>query len=458
MDKRSCQRPRWLPNDLTALVCSWLPVQETLQFLTQVLRRPGTRVAWPHADLEKAVSCRTLSRVGLLAGLREVQATVARDTVDALTCVTRQASNLQTLQLSLHGSEALLVELLATTPSLTSLDVRVMGVVMDEGCFSCALPLLSSLRRLSLDYESDEIDMSSEFVAEKVRCAGPLESLSLSGAICTSASLLTAVVQYQPELQELSLDLCNVEEGRILLSLDGLRKCYFRAKSLGVVKFVEKMHGLTSVSLTFEHHHDVEDEGVFVVPPNVRDFKVEVEFPPPIKFVFRGPDVLFSLGACASSVVSALSCPDLNSCALVELETGVTQKVAQLFRLLARLPRLHRLHLYLVMPKAYAELEALEQMACHVLTVSELVLRFFGIGVPSNLSWLSGFPAVSKLTLFNWRLGRQEVGLDEMWRQTFRLCPALRSLVDSDLGVVVTVDRRPDGTLVKRSGENMWLM
>jgi hypothetical protein len=457
MNKRSRQRrPSWLPKDLTALVCSWLPVQETLQFLTQVLRRPDTRVAWPHADLEKAVSCRTLSRVGLLAGLREVQATVSRDTVEALTAVTRQASNLQTLQLSLHGSEALLVELLATTPSLTSLDVRVMGVVLDEACFSDALPLLCSLRHLRLDYENDNINVSSEFVSTKVRCAGPLESLSLTGDIATSTALLTVIVQHQPKLKELSLDLYDMEEGEVLASLDGLRKCRFQAKSLAVVKFVEKMHGLTSVSLTFEHH-DVEDEGVFVVPPNVRDFKVEVEFPPPIKFVFRGPDVLFSLGACASSVVSALSCSDC-SCALVELETGVTQKVAQLFRLLARLPRLHRLHLYLVRPKAYAELEALEQMACPFLTVRELVLRFFGIGVPSNLSWLSGFPAVSTLTLCDWRLGRQELGLDEMWRQTFRLCPALRSLVDSDLGVVVTVDRRPDGTLVKRSGENMWLM
>jgi hypothetical protein len=460
-----------IPGELWAHVCSFLIVRDAMDLITLVLRRPDLRVPWWRLDT-KSVMRIVFSHLhkiyvsalkwGVMSSLEVLEVFLCgSSSVASVQAILKAAVCLRRLRLSLHDHKrtAVLACLAPDMPatvsdldiSLEMFDDDIERVNSELAAFLCSF---TSLSKLALHFRETWCGEAGALLASTLgQQLKTLRELKVTGSIDVEQDVLDAVVARCPDLSVLTIMLTGARFPEVLDGLKGLTECFLTCEDAGDLEFVRRLPNLQTLHVWLQHGIGNE----LALPPSLREFRchswdgsvVSVAFSTPV-----GPQPVLQVLDFPASGLRARSLPY----ALTGLQTlrcaVEPEDVAYLLGLLSSLTRLRQLHL------VGGSEDTLRLLGAPMLGASDsdanlpvtiLVMEDFDCG-SSSMNWLLSFPSLVDLEF----KGGRNLGDPDLKRaEAFKVCPKLRSLVDSSTGKTVTVGGTCDGQLVKRMDDRV---
>jgi hypothetical protein len=469
-----------VPDEILGLICSFLIVRETLDFVTLVVKRPWLRVPWNRLERssvkdvpDRASAYRTARKLALVRHLNVLEVVISSGSITAVQTILNGARNLRSLNLWLYGQCSILLQLLGdVTPTVTDLvvsldkfdDDNVLESNADLAIFLRSFPILSSL---TLSFYDSWFDYTGGLVASTLYAVPrTLIALKITG-IEVAQDVLEAVVVCCPHLSRLAVTLTGAHSPNVLRRLKGLRTAHFIALDVAAIEFVQHMSSLRELHVWLERGFDPEVyvEYALILPEHLAEFRCfsttgnkidlsllstvsesEAYGGPPLEVVELPASTLLRYKPRCFGGLRTLVC-------LVE-----PMDVFGLLQLLADIEFLQVFHV-----KAPDDPAARKEVMHLLNTLTDslptgslravfgLVLEDFTCG-SVDLAWLQRCSGLTNLTFCG---GRSHGDPDLKRAEAFKVCPKLRSLVDTSTGRTVTVSKTDDGRLIKRMDDRV---
>lgn len=440
-----------VPTGVLAHLCSFVHVRAVVQLLDLVLRRRDIRVPWPVLD----GSVLYLPTRAILPSLRMFTAEISPKCLPVIQPVLYAAAGLETLVLSALGRShaAMLADLVAPGPLPASEVVVnfVMNHRHDNAYLDMFVRAFPRARKLALHFQGSYYEATAAL--DLAFEPGRLRVVEITGAVLLDPRTVESIATCS--LSRLLLDVA--EPCRYALFVDMRTLTELRLDNVDQVSdvaFVQHLTLLRSLALGF--NSSTADTGL-VLPPSLRELRCfcenggqkEFELDHGIEFASpRGPEG--GLRTVALSSQNLLWCEKsglLDTVRSLSCEV-VPDDVQTLIYLLPGLKELRSLELTNLGSDVTNTLSGLA--AGPALPVTKLDLT--GVDRDDELAWVG--PLCPDLVELGFQRESRYGLTDSALARLFRVCPKLASLVERSAqgdSLVVTVGRRSDGTLIKRS-------
>lgn len=445
-----------LPTSLVGHVCSMLPVGETLVLLTRVLKRE-TLVPWLQLKLESLEDCNVSARYGCLHRLTSLDLAF-ECTPQRIFELLARATNLRTLKA--RGDPWTYLPVVLPAPLGFSVESLCLHVLVHEFALDGKLarlvrqlPLLAHFR-LTLDTSEGEAPPWWLLGVLKSLDGPRIRTLHVLGGVKMDGRVVRSLVEYFPGLADLALNLWDVESKDALARLGELRvdTCSFDILFVDHVSFLEHMPCVRNIKLNHGSEYDSDSEALhwslcrlpasvreltwasceapqFVVPPHARLERVTLPL----------------LGMRQLWLASQDTCRD----SLVSLEIGLLKEDQSgwIAEVLPQCPKLRRL---VLRASGFRWLDVAEQGGT-MISASLEDLEFHDFRVKRvGENWLSGLSRLRRIVFMGLR--DDEGCLTALFETLPRL--ELLLIKRDGSGATITVSRREDGRLVKRTNDH----